>query len=220
MFDETNSSSLYVLFFKCFAPEFQASSHIIDDTLLSRMKYSWREESPVPLEDLRYLILSHWDFEGNVQQGELVVHCLVADEVIEIFEKLFEIQFPLTCMKLADAYEADDDASMDANNCYAHCARNVAHTNIWSNHAYGLAIDINPQQNPLLRGDEVFPKTARENGYIDRENLRPGMITQDTSIYKIFTSYGWMWGGECFKPFGFEDLHHFQKVIPGLNNLR
>ena len=46
----------------------------------------------------------------------------------------------------------------------------------YSQHAYGLAVDLDPFQNPYHRDDLVLPELA--SSYLDRW-LRPGMITPD-----------------------------------------
>ncbi len=175
----------------------------------------WSTESPVPLEDLRYLTVSHYDLEGTIHVGELVVHVKAVDDLVYIFKKLYEVQFPIRSMKLVDEFGGSDDASMSANNSSAFYARKVAGTRRWSNHAYGLAIDINPLLNPYVREGFFCPKEGKR--YLDRGLNEPGMITQDSYIYKLFTERGWLWGGESFLDRGIRDLHHFQKVIPGLN---
>lgn len=195
---------------------YSASISEIDTQVQGRMKYSWKEDSPVPLSDLRYIKLAHWGFDGKVYEGELVMHKDVAAEVVEIFRELYEIRFPIERMVLVDEFEGDDDRSINAHNTYAHCARPVARTSAWSNHAYGLAIDINPHLNPYLEqrsfGFYVCPKSCT---YLDRRFDFPGAITRVSPIYEIFRRYGWEWAGESL--FYCQDLHHFQKVIPGLN---
>ena len=42
----------------------------------------------------------------------------------------------------------------------------------WSAHAYGLAIDLNPFDNPYQRGDLVLPELA--SSYLDRSWKRAG----------------------------------------------
>ncbi len=188
---------------------------ITSDTL-KRMIYTWNPESPVPLEDLRHLTVSFYTFEGTVHQGELVAHEKVVDDLIWIFGKLFDEKFPIRSMRLVDEFGGSDDASMSANNSSAFYARKVARTNRWSNHATGLAVDINPLQNPYSKGDFFCPKEGEK--YLDRMLGLPGMITQESTIYKLFKERGWEWGGECFfERDGTIDRHHFQKVIEGIN---
>ncbi|MCK4264987.1 M15 family metallopeptidase [Candidatus Babeliales bacterium] len=126
---------------------FQSSTSSITNKIFQRMKYSWQEPAPVNIKNIRYITLNHWGFDGKIHVGEIIIHKLVADEVVEIFEELFEAMFPIERMKLVDDYQGSDDKSILANNCYALCVRYVAETNRWSKHAFGLAIDINPQQN-------------------------------------------------------------------------
>jgi len=67
---------------------------------LSRVEVpkSWNAEGPVTLSDLRLLNLQHYDLEFKVQQGELVVHKDVVNEVINIFNELFYNKFPIAKM--------------------------------------------------------------------------------------------------------------------------
>ncbi|SES88708.1 D-alanyl-D-alanine carboxypeptidase [Natronincola peptidivorans] len=169
---------------------------------------SWKEEAPIGLEDLSYLTVTYWDFYEEQQHGELIVHRRVAEEVVEIFEELYEVRFPIAKMRLVDEYDADDELSMEDNNTYAFCYRVIAGTQRISKHGYGLAIDINPIQNPYVRGETIIPSAGRE--YIDRINIRKGMITKGDLCYHAFTSRGWTWGGDWKTP---KDYHHFEKVI-------
>lgn len=199
-----------------YAHEFKSAISTITSDIKKRMCYSWNNESPIPLEDLRYVTVSHCTFDGKVEKGELVVHKAIAQDIVNIFKELFQLGYPLTCMKLVDEFQGDDDVSMAANNCYAHCTRKVARENRWSNHAYGLAIDINPQINPYVNPGKklICPKNGEKNLNNRSANI-PGMITKDSAIYKLFIEHGFEWGGECFDEY--EDLHHFQKIIFELN---
>ncbi len=198
--------------------EFHATcQEITPDNILKRMVYTWNEElAPIAFKDLRYLTISHYDFEENVQEGELVVHKEAAQDLLEIFEKLFRAKFPIKSMKLIDDFEGSDDASMEANNTSALYVRLVANSNRLSNHSWGMSIDINPFLNPFIREKFFCPKKAIR--YLDRTLNEPGMITPESYIYQLFKEKGWQWGGECFyERDKTEDLHHFQKIIPGIN---
>ena len=188
----------------------------LTDELLEQMPYTWNEESPVSRDDLRYITLSHYDFNGHVQEGELVVHKLAVDDLIDIFQKLFEVKFPITSMRTVDHFDGSDEASMEANNTSAFYARRVANATRWSNHSWGAALDINPLLNPLSREDFFTPQAGKR--YLDRTLDEPGMITKGSYIYQLFIERGWEWGGECFyERDKTTDLQHFQKIIPGLN---
>lgn len=154
---------------------------------------SWREGCPVPLEQLRYLQLRHVGLDGAAHTGELVVHADVVDDVVAAFGRLYELRFPIERMRLVDDYGADDDASMRANNTSAFNCRTVAGTDRWSNHAHGLAVDINPLRNPYVRGDRIDPPEGA--AYADRSNRRPGMLHAGSPEVAAWTDRGWDWGG-------------------------
>ena len=204
--------------------DFAAFSTEINSSIESRMKTSYNPKiATVKLKDLRYIVLKHWDFEHRIQFGELVVHKLVVEEIIEIFRELFDSKFPIERMQLIDKYPGGDSPSMVNNNTSALFVRNIANTEKLSNHSYGLAIDINPQQNPYLRKEsngDIYVEPIDKHGhkYLNRNRKNPGMITEDTLIYKLFTERGWEWGGECFEDENIYDFHHFDKIIPGIND--
>ena len=75
-------------------------------------------------------------------------------------------------------------------------------------HSYGLAIDINPLINPYVKGDYISPKEAKP--YVDRSQIKLGMIDKDDLCYKLFTKYGWKWGGIWNTV---KDYQHFEKEI-------
>ncbi|MCE5293446.1 MAG: M15 family metallopeptidase [Chlamydiales bacterium] len=172
---------------------------------------SWKEECPVPLSDLRYISVNHWDYEGYVRVGHMVVHAKLADELVDIFKELFEQKFPIERMELIDQYNADDDRSMSANNSSCFCFRaNTTTPGIYSNHSYGIAIDINPLVNPYVKGERVLP--AGGKAFLDRTQEYFGGITDspDNACYKAFTSRGYEWGGSWPDR---QDYQHFSKQI-------
>ena len=97
-------------------------------------------------------------------------------------------------MQLVDDFGGDDAASMAANNTSAFNCRTVAGSARWSEHAYGTAIDINPVQNPYVAGSAVDPPAGSE--YLDRANVRPGMMVSGGVGVNVFRFVGWGWGGD------------------------
>lgn len=197
---------------------FHFSSKRVTAEVVERMPYTWRPDSPVPLDDLCHIHVTHVTFEGAVRIGELIIHNLLVDDLAYIFSKLFKKRFPIASIKFIDEFGGSDLASMQANNTSAFYARKVAGTDRWSNHSYGCAVDINPLLNPYSSPDVKALPTAGAQ-YLDRTAVMPGMITKDSYIYKLFRKRGWEWGGECFVARdGVIDRHHFQKVVPGVNS--
>ncbi|MDF2545208.1 MAG: D-alanyl-D-alanine carboxypeptidase [Anaerosolibacter sp.] len=171
---------------------------------------SWKIGSPVALEQLAYVKVLYWGFDGETHEGELVVHGAVAEEILEIFQILYESKFPIEKIRLVDEYGGNDDLSMEDNNTSAFNFREVADSKgVLSKHSYGIAIDINPIQNPYVTGGKISPAAGKN--YIDRTVVQKGMIVKGDVCYKAFTDRGWTWGGEWKS---LKDYQHFQKSIP------
>jgi hypothetical protein len=167
------------------------------------MEPSWRPGCPVPLEDLRYVTVTHRGFDGVDRQGELVVHADAAEEMVTVFRTLFDAGYPVRSMRLVDDFGASDDDSMAADNTSAFNCRAITGGSEWSEHAYGRAIDLNPVENPYVRGSSVAPREGR--AFADRPDS-PGVIHADDDVVRAFASVGWLWGGDWDSPV---DYQHF-----------
>lgn len=185
---------------------FHIEVHPIDAGLAARMTpTSWRPGCPVPLSDLRYLRLSYMGFDGGEHLGELVVHRDAVQAVHGVFEHLWDERFPIERMQLVDDFGGSDDASVAANNTAAfNCRPAVGGSGRWSEHALGKAIDINPLVNPYISGSTVIPPAGVE--YLDRGDVRTGMITRDGPVVGAFRFVGWGWGGDWSSV---KDYQHF-----------
>jgi hypothetical protein len=113
-------------------------------------------------------------------------------------------------MVLIDEYDADDEASMRANNTSAFNFRKSSGMRTLSKHSTGMAIDINPLYNPLVKHREgrtkVYPSTAVP--YIDRTQDFPYKIVKGDLCYRLFKKYGFSWGGDWKSS---KDYQHFEK---------
>jgi putative cell wall-binding protein len=186
-------------------PRFEGAVWVIDDATRQRMTSSWRPGCPVPIDDLRLVTATHWGFDGHVRPGELVVHRDHAEAVLGVLASLFDQRFPIERMELVDVYGADDDRSMAANNTSAFNCREVSgRPGVWSEHAYGRAIDVNPVQNPYVSRSGVSPPAAAE--YADRSRQAPGMIHAGDGVVGAFAAIGWEWGGSWSTV---KDYQHF-----------
>jgi hypothetical protein len=187
-------------------PDFQGTSERITGDLRDGIVgSSWHPGCPVALDDLRVLRLDRWGFDGKAHRGTLVVHRKYAQDVLRVFETLFGARFPIRRMRLVDAYGADDDRSMAANNTSAFNCRAVTGGSSWSQHSYGWAIDINPVQNPYVTSDgKVLPPAGA--AYVDRSNDAKGLIRAGGVVVKAFTEIGWGWGGYWSS---IKDYQHF-----------
>jgi hypothetical protein len=189
------------------APVFHGSISVIGAQLRERMTgSSWHSGCPVRIRDLRLLKLDYWGFGGRVRLGRLIVHEDQALRMKRVFSKLFYADFRIRRMLLIDAYNGSDDRSMDANNTSAFNCRFVAGTTIWSQHAYGRAIDINPIRNPYVAGSHVSPEAGRP--YADRSRHAIGMIHGGDAVVRAFAVANWKWGGYWSYP---KDYMHFSR---------
>ena len=126
-------------------PRFDATVKAIPDDVRARMDgVSMRPGCPVGYDDLRYLRVSYWGFDGVVHLGELVVHREVADGIVSVFRSLFDARFPIRQMRLVDDFGAADDpddgaddwASIEADNTSAfNCRRRTGSGTEYSEHS-------------------------------------------------------------------------------------
>jgi len=190
------------------APVFTGAINLVDDSQRQKMIEigSWREGCPVPISDLRIIAVSFWNYDGRPKQGEIMVHEDVAADVLDVFRMLYEARFPIKRMELVEKYDADDEISMLYDNTSAFNCRYVGATKIWSQHAYGKAIDINPFENPEVRNGVVDPPGTEK--YIDRSINETGMIKPNVDVVQAFKSIGWKWGGNWTK---LKDYQHFSQ---------
>ncbi|MCH7788446.1 MAG: M15 family metallopeptidase [Acidobacteria bacterium] len=154
---------------------------------------TWHSRCPVPPDELRVLTMSHWGFDGEVHTGQLIVHRSVANDVVNVFGSLYDSRFPIEEMRGVTNADLNAAPTGDGNNTAAFVCRTVTGGTSFSEHAYGLAIDVNPFHNPYIKGDQVLPELA--TSYLEREPVRPGMITEGDTVTTAFDTIGWGWGG-------------------------
>jgi hypothetical protein len=175
---------------------FLAEIYAIDDAVRARItNVSWHDEPRCPrFADLAYLRLAHVTFDGGVAIGELLVATAIAARTVELFRRLYTLGFPIRQMKLIDELGADDERSMSADNTSAFNFRMVAGTQILSQHARGLAIDINPVENPWRKPNRLLPPEGA--AFADRTVIRPGMFVRPGPVVAAIDELGFEWGGD------------------------
>lgn len=154
-------------------------------------------------EQLACVHAAHVTFEGDVGRGELIVHRAIAAPALALLARLYALGFPLRSLRPIDAWDGDDDASMAADNSSGFNFRTVAGTTALSLHALGLAIDLNPIENPWLGGHGLAPPAGA--AFLDRAHVRPGMIVRPGPITAMLDEHGWEWGGDWRHA---SDYHH------------
>ena len=164
----------------------------------------WRRGCPVGLDQLRHVSLPYIGFGGRAKRGALVVNASAADDVVAAFRDLYRARFPIRRMRPIQAYGGDDFRSIEADNTSAFNCRSATGSSNWSNHAYGLAIDINPIENPYVSGGRTSHPASVP--FLDRSRVRPGMAVEGGALVRAFDARGWGWGGRWS---GTRDYQHF-----------
>jgi len=180
----------------------------LSDSIFALMQgKSYPKDCTVKREELRYLTVLHVDAKGKTHKGELVCNKMIANDLIDIFKKLYDAKYPIERMQLIDNFDADDERSMAANNTSCFCYRVVNGSSKLSNHSLGMAIDINPLYNPCVRNKKVQPKSGAP--YTNRARTFSYKIERGDLLWKLFTERGFRWGGAWRS---LKDWQHFEKV--------
>lgn len=156
------------------------------------------------LENLRLVDVYYYGFDEKLHKGQLVVHKDVVLDVIEIFELIRESRFPIGKVVPISKYGWSDENSMKDNNTSAFNYRFISGSRVISNHAAGLAIDINPALNPYIKNGSSLP----ENCIYD--TTKAGTITAGSQLVKEFKRRDWQWGGDWKS---LKDYQHFEKKL-------
>jgi hypothetical protein len=183
--------------------------HTVSPVTRAQLPHSWHSGCPVAPSALRRVRLSYWGFDGLPRTGALVVNESAVSDVVVVFKRLYGARFPLRRMRPIDAYGGNDERSLAADNTSGFNCRYVVGPGPrrWSQHAYGLAIDVNPVENPYLEDGRVHPRAGR--AYLNRSRFRPGMAVRGRVLVRAFAAVGWQWGGRWA---GTPDYQHFSST--------
>lgn len=182
----------------------------ITPEIFARIKgKSYKDNCPIPLEDLRYIRVLHKDKDGTTHEGEMICSVHIASDVLEIFRAMYEADYPIERVRLVDEYDADDETSMRDNNSSCFNFRFITHSTKISKHGLGLAVDINTLYNPYIRvtDKEIILEPSTAGDYVDRTKDFPYKITKEDLCYRLFTERGFEWGGEWKS---LKDYQHFE----------
>jgi hypothetical protein len=165
---------------------------------------TWQRGCPVAARDLDWIRLTFWGFDARRHTGELLVNHRASAAMVSVFRTLYAERFPIEQMHVTTRAERDAAPTGDGNDTSAYNCRPAVGQTVYSQHAYGLAIDVNPFQNPYTKGSLVLPELA--SAYLDRGNVRPGMIEPGGPVVRAFARVGWEWGGSWQHS---KDYEHF-----------
>jgi hypothetical protein len=184
-------------------PAFESTVQTTDAAMLSA---SWRPGCPVGPAALRRIRLTYWGYDGKRHWGELIVARSVVGEIQAIFKRFYDVRYQIARMQRVEAFGGSDDRSMAYNNTSAFNCRPVTGGTSWSEHSYGTAIDVNPIQNPYVKGSYVAPEAGR--AWVSRSIPTNEVIKANDGWVHTFERYGWKWGGYWTS---LKDYQHFSK---------
>ncbi|MFH1191446.1 MAG: M15 family metallopeptidase [Candidatus Omnitrophota bacterium] len=184
----------------------------IIDSDISLFEALKKESPPEFKEKQRIIDVLYYSFDGKIHKGQLVIDERLIEDIREIFRVALEDKFPINSV-IPISHDRffknekwnEDDQSMLSNNTSAFNYRMVTGGKSLSKHAYGFAIDINPVQNPYIKGNIILPFGAVYDIH------KPGTLAYDSCVVKAFLRMGWIWGGNWKS---LKDYQHFEKVLP------
>jgi hypothetical protein len=187
-------------------PNYRFSAGSLTPALRAQLrKTSWHPGCPVGLAQLRYMRVAYWGFDRRAHLGEMVANASATTALRRAFATLFAAKFPIRGMRLVDRYGGSDYASIRADNTSAFNCRDATGTAHWSQHAFGLAVDIDPIENPYVYANGTTTHAA-SRPYLERSRVRPGMAVARGTLVRAFDAVGWGWGGRWPLP---TDYQHF-----------
>lgn len=164
-------------------------------------------------DDLRYVSVLYYNFDDHEKTGTLICNKAIAQDLVEIFYELYQNNYQIEKIRLIDEYQADDELSMKDNNTSCFNYRTIMSSGKLSQHAYGLAVDINPFYNPYVNYNNDGSLLVSPEGseyYADREKEFAFKIDKNDLAYSLFTEHGFTWGGNWNSS---KDYQHFQKAV-------
>ena len=180
---------------------FHASSKPLPSSVKTTLKQGgyWHKGCPVGLSDLRLITVTYRGFDKHNHSGQFIANRKAVGPLTSAFHKLYHLHFPIRHLSIATTYgsgstrstEPDPTGSFECRDAVPSPCSGGKSTGNWSNHAYGMAIDINPVENPYVGCG--MSRDPQAQSYRDRSNHRPGMVTR--RVVAAFRSVGWGWGG-------------------------
>lgn len=154
------------------------------------------------VEQIDEIEVDYINFNDELKSGIIICNKHISDDLIKIFEELKSIKFPIFSIIPISNFDWDDDKTCEANNTSCFNYRKVMGTDKISDHGKGMAIDINPMQNPWITPRfGSLPKGSKYNindkGTINKE------------VTDIFSNHNFLWGGDWKNP----DYQHFYRKI-------
>ena len=170
----------------------------------AEIPYTYRSGCPVGPSSLRRVKMPYYNWSGVPKLGDLIVRTSSADDMQRVFKRAFDVRFNIRQIRPVDVWKGIDIDAMAADNTSAfNCRKVTGNPYRLSQHSYGNAIDINTFENPYVTATRVYP--AGSETYLNRRNVRKGMIVSTGPIARGMRAEAWPWGARWAHP----DYQHF-----------
>ena len=180
---------------------------VVTETTEDEVAETYRDGCPVGPSKLRTVTMNFYGRDKKMHRGVLIIRTDLTPEIIRGFTRALDHRFPVAKMYNPNRYGGNDPKQMKANNSSGfNCRKVVGNPYRQSPHSYGIALDVNPVQNPYrdVKG-KWWPKNGKS--YIDRTPRRFGMLTKKSHLTKSLRRDDFFWGG-FWKPG--RDYQHFE----------
>ncbi len=154
------------------------------------------------IKQLTLIDVEYYSFDNRLHKGQILINKRAVKDIKEIFEFIKFSRFHIAKVIPVVKYNWSDQESTNDNNTSAFNYRKIKGQKVLSAHSSGLAIDINPLQNPHIKGKSVQPPSGKY------EVEKPGTILRDSKLVTEFRKRGWEWGGRWRSS---KDYQHFEK---------
>ena len=160
------------------------------------------------IDNLSLYEVKYISTDGKLHQGQVLSNKEIEQDVKEMFEIMLREKFVVEKVIPIVKYDWDDNKSMEDNNTYSFCYRDMN----YSFHANGLAIDINPYFNPQRwKGEWRNVRKDKPVGAVF-DTTRNGTFIEGSVIVNEWKARGFHWGHYMERK---ADDHHFQKAALG-----
>lgn len=153
------------------------------------------------IDQLELFDVTYLSTDGKIHRGQILSNKIIAEDLKSIFKFMLKEGFVIEKAIPIVKYQWNDSLSMDDNNTYSFCHRNIS----YSKHAKGMAIDINPRFNPLRWKTQKRPN--QPEGAVSDTTIN-GTLYPGHPVVDEFRRLGFRWGHTFTK---YHDDHHFEK---------
>jgi len=140
-------------------------------------------------------------FDGLHHRGQVVCAKSRCQDLLDLFDTLERARFPLHSVVPVAAFGGSDSLSMEMDNTTCFAWRGMWGSKIPSSHGKGLALDINPRENPAFHRGHAVPAGSRHDPAV------PGTLSDTSLAVRFLHHRGWHWGAHWRRV---QDWQHFE----------